>query len=275
MPQNVSHELNILIAFGDIAEKTVNNPREHMYVSRLYQQLLQQKYRPLKGEIIFGDFSSLNLLNDHIYYQDKIIHFVLEFNSGATPLHLRSIQEKGNVVIYNGLITELISHKLNIALMSEHQDSDIFTPAEKEIIKNHIPWSRKVIPGETTFNGRKINLEEFLVSHREQLVLKPGIGSSGVDVFMGCRTPQVRWLHVVERALTEKSWLVQEMVESLPLLYQCGQDDYAEHNVIWGTFVFGNLYGGTWLRILPKKHTEGIINVAQGAEACVILEVQE
>jgi hypothetical protein len=275
MPRDVSHELNVLIAFGDRAERTVNNPREHAYVGHLYQQLLQQKYSPLKGEIIFGDFSNLKLLDDRLYYQEKVIHFLLEFSNGATPFHLRIAQEKGNVLIYNGLITELISNKLNMALMSEHRDSDMFTPEEREIIKHYVPWTRKVTAGETTYNGRKLNLEEFILSNREGLVLKPGGGHAGLDVFLGFKTPQDQWRQVVERALDEKSWVVQEKVESLPLLYQYGKDGFAEHDVVWGIFVFGSLYGGTWLRVLPKKHAEGIINLSQGAEAGVIFEVQE
>lgn len=275
LPRLVSREVNVVIAFGDRAERTANNPREHQYVSQLYQQHLQQNYSPLKGEIVFSDFKSLKLQNDFLYYKDMIVHFLLEYNNGGTPFLLRIAQEKGNALIYNGLITDLISNKLNLALMSENQDSDIFTPEEREIIKNHTPWSRKVVAGETTYNGQKVNLEELMLAQRENLVLKPGDGSGGLDVFLGFKIPQEQWRKVVERALSQKTWLVQELVESLPLLYQCGENGYAEHNVVWGTFVFGKQYGGTWLRVLPKEHHAGIINIAQGAEACVTFEVQE
>jgi hypothetical protein len=272
---NISGELNIVIAFSDKAEMTINNPREHFYVNQLYEDILHQKYRPLKGEIIFCDYSQLIILEDHIYYHGKEVHFILEFNNGTAPFKFRLVQEKGNVLIYNGLITALMENKLNIALMSEYQDSDIFTPEERETIKKYIPWTRKVKYGETTHNSQSVKLEDFILSNREQLVLKPAGGLSGIDVHLGYKTPENQWRQVKERALQEKDWVVQERIDSYPFLYQHGKEGYAEHNVNWGTFVFGTRYAGTWLRVQPKTDPEGIINFSHGAEASILFEVDE
>lgn len=272
---NISDEINTIIAFSDEAEVTINNPSEHAYVAQLYKEILRQKSRPLKGEIIFCDYSKLRIAADRIYYQDKEVHFMLEFNNGTAPFQLRLIHENGNVLMYNGLITDLISNKLNIALVSENRDSDIFTPEERETIKKYIPWTRKVKYGETTYNNQKVKLRDFILSHREQLVLKPGAGASGIDVHLGYSTPENQWQQVVERAFREKSWVVQELIESYPFLYQYGKEGYAEHNAVWGTFVFGNQYGGSWLRIQSKKHAVGVINIAQQAEITVLFEVDE
>jgi hypothetical protein len=168
-----------------------------------------------------------------------------------------------------------MSNKLNIALMSENQDSDIFTLEERETIKKYIPWTRKVKYGQTTYNNQKIKLEDFILSNREQLVLKPGAGLGGVDVHLGYNTPENQWQQVVERAFRERDWVVQERIDSYPFLYQYGKGGYAEHNVNWGAFLFGTRYGGSWLRILPKADPEGVINVTQGAEVGVLFEVDE
>jgi hypothetical protein len=271
---NIFDELNVVIAFSDKAEMTINNPREHFYLNQLYKDILHQKYRPLKGEIIFCDYSQLIIMEDHIYYHGKQVHFILEFNNGTAPFKFRLVHEKGNVLIYNGLITALMENKLNIALMSENQESDIFTPGEREIIRKYVPWTRKVKDGETTHNSQTVRLEEFIISNREQMVLKPAGGLSGIGVYLGYRTPENQWRQVVEKALQEKDWVVQERVDSHPFLYQYGKEGYTEHNVNWGTFVFGNRYGGTWLRIQPKTDQEGVINFSQG-EVSILFEVEE
>jgi len=270
----IDDELNVVIAFTESGQY-IADPREHAYANQLFQEILQQRYNPLKGEAIFCDYSKLKMEDEHLYYQDKEVHFLLEFNNGTAPFRMRIAHEKGNTLIYNGLVTQLVSNKLNIALMSEHQDSDIFTPQERETIKKYIPWTRKVKDGETTYNNQKIKLEDFIISNREQLVLKPGEGLGGVDVYLGYTTPEYQWRQAVEKAFQKKNWLVQERVDSYPFLYQYGKKGYAEHNAVWGTFVFGNQYGGSWLRIQPRKHPIGIINIAQQAEITILFEVEE
>jgi hypothetical protein len=66
---------------------------------------------------------------------------------------------------------------------------------------------------------------------------------------------------------------VQEHVESRPYLYQLGEQGSAVHDVIWGLFCFGNLYGGAFLRMLPKGSGDGVINSARGATEGILLEV--
>jgi len=70
----------------------------------------------------------------------------------------------------------VLSSKLNISLLSEHEDSDLFTLEEREIIKTYIPWTRKTVPGLTTYKGEPVRLEDLVTSARERLVLKPSQG---------------------------------------------------------------------------------------------------
>ena len=56
---------------------------------------------------------------------------------------------------------------------------------------------------------------------------------------------------------------------------QEGEEGCSEHNAIWGIFMFGNSYGGCFLRTLPKKNNRGIINSRQGADISIIYEVEE
>jgi hypothetical protein len=67
--------------------------------------------------------------------------------------------------------------------------------------------------------------------------------------------------------------VVQDYVESLPYLYQCGEQGCAEHDLVWGFFAFGDVYGGGFLRMMPKGGS-GVVNAAQGASEGVIMETQ-
>ena len=67
--------------------------------------------------------------------RDKKVHIMIEMYSGNIPILIMDTVKKRNVLMYNGPIGVLLSHKLNLALLSEYQDTSMFTPGEKEIIK--------------------------------------------------------------------------------------------------------------------------------------------
>lgn len=129
--------------------------------------------------------------------------------------------------------------------------------------------------GETTFSGETINLEDFILKNRERLILKPTMERGGKGLTIGHSCTENQWCETVNEAFEKKVWVVQEFVAADSFLYRWGEKGSALHQGIWGTFVFGNRYGGTWLRILPNSDNKGVINSSQGAWESVILEVDE
>jgi hypothetical protein len=75
------------------------------------------------------------------------------------------------------------------------------------------------------------------------------------------------------KALSIRSWVVQEYIESPTYLYQLGENGYAEHHAVWGFFVFGSTYAGGWARVLPTANKSGVLNCHQGAKVSVVFEV--
>ncbi len=132
-----------------------------------------------------------------------------------------------------------------------------------------------MVEGSTTYGDEKINLEDFMLSYREKLVLKPAEGAGGKDVHVGYHTSKNRWEELLLKALHGKSWVVQERVESLPFLLQRGESGFAVHDVVWGLFVFGSRYGGITLRVLSRENSNGVINAKKGARSSVVFEVDE
>jgi len=271
-----SEEINMAVVipqFGKQTDKTL----QKIHLDRIYKKiLLLHHYENLKGEIIFSDFHHLQIVDNCLFYEDKRIHTLVEMSHGNVPSEIMEVFKAGNVLLYDGPIGSLLSNKLNLALLSENEGSDVFTPGEREIIEKYIPWTRKIVLGHTTFAGKQIELEDFLISNREKLVIKPADGLGGESVYVGRYTPDALWKEMIKIAARNKNWLVQEYIESLPFLYQSGTSGCSGHDVIWGIFIFGGVYAGTFLRVLPReKNIKGIINSHAGAEYSVVFEVEE
>jgi len=270
-----AHEINIAVVvpgYGKHSEETL----QKIHLDRIFKNILQLKYNDLKGEIVFGDFIHLKIVDKFLFYNDKKIHLLLEMYNGDVPVEMMEIFKAGNVLLYNGPISELLSNKLNLALLSENEDSDVFNLEERRIIKEYIPWTRKVVPGEVTFGTDTFILEDFILSNQDKLVMKPADRFGGEGVYVGRYISALDWKGLIEVALYQKNWLVQEYVESFPFLHQAGLNGCSGHDVVWGVFIFGEQYAGTFLRVLPRgKNTKGIINSHMGAEYSVIFEVEE
>ena len=107
------------------------------------------------------------------------------------------------------------------------------------------------------------------------LVIKPGHGYGGENVFIGKNTSKQKWTEMINKALLGKNWFVQEAIEYQPYLYQASENGCFKHDSVWGFFAFGSRAGGGWLRVLPQKDNRGIVNCHQGATVSAIFEVAE
>lgn len=271
-----SKEINVAVAIPRYGKDPDNVVRTFHHLDETFRDTLRRQYPQLDGQIFFGDYPQMDIVDNRLFIGGKKIHALVELYLGEVPPDVMEVFKAGNILLYDGPIAPLLSNKLFIALLSEHEDSDLFSPGERETIKKYIPWSRKAVPGGVTFHGDSLDMAELLVSNRENLVLKPGDGLGGESVCVGRHTSAPLWKEMVKVALRNKNWLVQEYVESLPFLYLTGDNDCRGHDVVWGVFIFGGHYAGTCLRVLPKsKNVKGVINASLGAETAVMFEVDE
>ncbi len=272
-------EINIAFVIHDLKTLAVMSISgqakkiDHMYTNTL--STLREKTNPWKGNVIFCLFEELRIKGDYLYYKDKRIHAVLDNFREEFPKELLEVLKKENVLIYNGAISRVLSSKLNISLLSEHEDSELFTLEERETIKTYIPWTRKTVPGLTTYKGERVNLEDLVSSAREQLVLKPSQGYGGKGIHVGHYTRTDQWQEIVQQAFHEGNWVVQERTETPPLLFQWGENGCTEHESVWGFYVYGSRYGGIWLRVLPTSISEGLVNASKGAKMPIVIETDE
>ncbi|MFL5383910.1 MAG: hypothetical protein ACJ8GN_15420 [Longimicrobiaceae bacterium] len=206
------------------------------------------------------------------------VHALAEFHDGSRvddlSLPFRSFK-MGRVNLFSGSVGWLMSDKRNLALVSEYADTDEFTEAERELIHRHVPWTRLVRRGVATRAGRRIRIPDDLPEHREELVLKKASSIGGRYVHVGRFRSDAEWRAVIERALHEGDWIVQEYLETVPYCFQRGDEGAGPHDMVWGLFVFGGHFGGAFLRMQPAGRAGGLVNTHQGAEVGVLLNLDE
>jgi tyrocidine synthetase-3 len=271
------NRLNIAVVAQDIVKAlgVLNNPIElELALNRKYEKTLARMERKWQGRVILCDVDELTVRGEGLYHQDQPVHVLVEFCEGAVPPEIFHLFKIHRICLFNGPVTGLMSNKLNLALLSEHEDSPLFNETERQAIKHIIPWTRKIAAVETLYKGEKIRLIDFIRRNREQLVMKPAVGRGGEGIVVGKYISQDQWETVLETARQKGKWLAQEYVPSLPLLYQYGEKGAEPHMGVMGFLVFGNRYGGGYIRTLPCSKRKGVINVHQGARVSILFEVE-
>ena len=142
-----------------------------------------------------------------ILYKRVVIHEFLERFDETHPLS-RAYAER-RVCMVNSFRAKLAHKKLGFAVLSSPAYAHLFTPAELDAIRRHIPWTRRVRPGLTTFAGGDDDLIEILRRERERLVLKPNDDYGGAGVVIGWETNAADWERAITHALAA-SYVVQE-----------------------------------------------------------------
>jgi len=202
------------------------------------------------------------------------VHALVEHHDGSGDIRRAFRYFKlGRLNLFSGPIGSLMSDKRNLALVSEQADSDEFTAAEREVIRRHLPWTRRVRPVRTTWRGRPFRLPEDLAARREELVLKKACSIGGRYVQVGRFRTDDEWARVVAQALHDGDWIVQEYLENVPYCFQRGESGAGRADMVWGLFVFGERYGGAFLRMQPTGNGSGLVNTHQGAEVGVMVDL--
>lgn len=240
----------------------------------VYADVLRAADAGAHGEVAFcSRADELSVKNGSLYCGGLRIHAVLNYAGVVLPKQVYWCHKAGTISLYNGPLTKMMSDKRNLALLSASEDSDAFDEGERRIIRDHVPWSRLVAEGRTTYRDEAVSFPDFLIASRECLVLKPGVGYGGKDIYVGSFTPEDEWQGRVQEAIGHGGWLVQEQVESHPFLFDDGEGDVRPQNVVWGMFCCGSRYGGGYLRMLPQGVRRGVVNSGGGAVESPIFEV--
>jgi hypothetical protein len=147
---------------------------------------------------------------DLVYRRVKAQEFLLRYDL-SHPL-VRAYRD-GKVCVVNSFRSELAHKKAIFDLLTDETITAGFPAAEKKAIRQYIPWTRVVASGKTVYGDKTIDLTDFILKHRETLVLKPNDDSGEYHSVRGWETDGLGWERALKRAL-RMPYVVQEKVEA-------------------------------------------------------------
>jgi len=265
-------ELNVACA---LHPDDIDRPMHQESIAILQRELersCRNAMPPLSGKVVACHYGQLAAAQGRLFHREIQVHAVLELCARHAPPAVYRLFKAGRLLLFNGPIDDVLRDKRNLALLSLHESSNLFSPREQEVIRTYVPWTRLVRAEPVRFGGEEVFLPDLLVSGRERLVLKQAMGHGGSGVFLGRWTGVARWEELVRSSLATGGWVVQEHLESLPYLYQSGEYGCEAHDVVWGPFVFGSTFGGVVLRMQPQA-AGGPVNLSLAAREGLVLEV--
>ncbi|HEY0035213.1 MAG TPA: hypothetical protein VGB66_00925 [Longimicrobium sp.] len=264
-------ELNLVVDIG--APPTVGARRQ---ADQMYAELLRGTGRGVTGHLWLAGTPAeeLTFRGAEVYADERRMHVYYTFSPNRPPMPVLRAAIAGAIRVYNGGIARVWVDKRNLALLSENEGLAGWTEEERELIRDHVPWTRLGSARTTTWRGAEVQFPGFLLDHRDDLVLKRGVGAGGEAVHVGRYLEPDAWEARVRGAVEEGGWIVQERVESRPYFYppRPGADPVRQ-TVIWGLFCTGSRYAGGGLRMLPQGTSEGIVSGSRGACEGAILEI--
>ena len=146
---------------------------------------------------------------DLVYRRISVQEFLLRFDL-THPL-VRAYRDRA-VCVVNSFRSELAHKKAMFGLLTDDSVTGKFPAAERKAIREHVPWTRLVTPGKTTYQDQTVDLPEYITQNREKLVLKPNDDYSDLHTFFGFELDDAAWERALKQAM-RAPYVVQERVD--------------------------------------------------------------
>ena len=161
----------------------------------------EMEYR--NGQLYSGNFH-VTLIYKRVLIDELIDKCGLESDV------VRAVREKA-VCMVNPFRCKLLHKKASLAVIGDERNAGLFTEEEKRAVKMHVPWTRVVAERSTEFEGKKIDLLDWITQNRERLVLKPNDDYGGRGIVLGWTVSDEKWTQSIKDAL-EAPYIVQDKV---------------------------------------------------------------
>jgi len=162
----------------------------------------QLEYR--NGILRNGDFNI-----DIVFRRVKLQDFLVRYDLNHALI--RAYKE-GAICMINHFRGEMASKRVLFDLLTDVKLTAKFPAAERRAIQDYVPWTRLVEATKTTYKKHTVDLPDFVMKHRNKLVLKPNDDSSDLHPVWGAETDDAGWEKALRQAM-RSPFVVQEVVE--------------------------------------------------------------
>jgi uncharacterized circularly permuted ATP-grasp superfamily protein len=171
----------------------------------------------------------------------------------------------GAVCVSNALTCKIPHKKAFFAVLTDERNSALFSPAERELIRRHIPWTRLLADTQTTRDGEAFGLLDYVRRHRNDFVLKPNDEYGGTGVTLGWETDDRAWDAALDKALADRNaaWVVQERIAVRREIFPMQTDSGVEMRDMLVDFA-PYIFRGRMAGFLTRLSSTGLANVTSG-----------
>jgi len=230
-------------------------------------------------EAIYEDPRELTFEKDRLWAKGKAVDLVyrrvlttefLEREDEVRPLFDAYAAQA--VVLVNPFRAKAIHKKACFALLSgDHLGEEWMTREERAVVRQTIPWTRRVRDTKAEYNGDQVDLMPFAVENADRLVLKPSDEYGGKGVTVGWECEASEWESLLtdaarpdteEYVLQERIWTVDE---PFPMLAN-GLEDQPMIVDLDPYIYFGKVHG-----VLARLAAGALCNVTSGGGQVPVL----
>ena len=210
------------------------------------------------GKNLMAQGRRIDLLYRRVLINDIVAH-------PAECAALVNAYAAGAVCVSNALTCKIAHKKAFFAVLTDDRNAPLFSTAERELIRLHIPWTRLLADTQTSREGESFGLLDYVRRRRSTFVLKPNDEYGGTGVTLGWETDDRAWDAALDRALadTGSAWVVQERInvrrEIFPIQTETGVE-MRDMLVDFAPYIFRGRMAG----FLTRLSSTGLANVTSG-----------
>jgi uncharacterized circularly permuted ATP-grasp superfamily protein len=156
-------------------------------------------------------------------------------------------------------------------VLTDPKNAALFSAEEREMIHEHVPWTRVVEDVRSDYNGESIELLNYIRKNREQLVLKPSDEYGGMGVTLGWEVRAKDWDKALQQTLpggklaeAHGCWIVQKRIpinrRDFPTIETGGKVRFQNMLVDFAPYLFRGKMAG----FLTRLSASGLANVTSG-----------
>jgi hypothetical protein len=255
-----------IVDWADVATSTEFTVLKEYFESKGYPTIVTDPYNlEYSGGVLrSGDFEI------DVFYKRVIIHEFFE-RFGESHALLRAYADR-KVCMANSFRSKLAHKKASFAVLSDPRFEGLFTPDQVDVIRRHVPWTRRIREGVVERHGRTVELLDVLRRERERFVLKPNDDYGGHGVAIGWEASESEWDEAIDRAL-EVPFVAQERVPvtKMPLPAYGERVEIHDLLVDFDPFLFRNRCEGALVRVTETA----LSNVSSGGGVTALLVLEE
>jgi diaminobutyrate-2-oxoglutarate transaminase len=165
-----------------------------------------------------------------------------------------------------------LDHKSLWEALGSDEFADLFTTDERQLIAQHVPWTR-LLRDRKTDNpaGKIVDLPEYVRHSRADLVLKPNRSCGGQGVTIGRMTSAAQWESTLSAALEAPDlWVVQERIP-IPRRLTCRLTEEGRFEPDEVFSVFGGFNSVAGPGFVGRASHSPVVNVMQGGGLLAVM----